>query len=108
MDTSNPTTLDTTFDSILAACPLLGIDPAAKTGVELEALFWKAMYERLAAHIEQMQAAYERVLLGECNTLEEHCQFDMDVAFLTDHFLSRRPFDLLAFLRETTSHQPLN
>ncbi|CAN5367320.1 hypothetical protein BH09BAC4_BH09BAC4_05010 [soil metagenome] len=96
--------MDTTFDSILAACPLLGIDSEQKTRIELEALVWKAMYERLAAHVEQMQAAYERVLLGECNTMAEHGQFEQDVAFLTDHFLSRRPFDLLEFLRR--SQQP--
>ncbi|WP_026260834.1 hypothetical protein [Spirosoma luteum] len=91
--------MDATFDLILSACPLLGIDPGNKTSAELEVLVWKAMYKRLASHVEQMQAAYERILLGEYNPAVEHYQFELDVAFLTDHFLSRRPFDLLEFLR---------
>lgn len=42
-----------------------------------------------------MQTAYERVLISECNTLAEYSQYEANVALLTDHFLSRHPFDLL-------------
>ncbi|MBC3785510.1 hypothetical protein [Spirosoma utsteinense] len=87
------------FDSMLTACPLLGIDRQDKSILEVEMLFWKAMYAHLATHIERMQGAYERVLLDECNTLDEYRQYEADVALLTDHFLSRRPFDLLEYLR---------
>jgi len=90
---------DVSFDSILASCALLGIDPQGKSAAELEVLYWKAMCTHLVAHIEQMQGAYERVLLGECTTWAEHNQYERDVVLLTDHFLSRRPFDLLSFLR---------
>jgi hypothetical protein len=91
--------MDASFDSILADCPFLEIDPDGKSATELEGLYWKAMYTHLASHIEQMQAAYERVLLGECTTSAAYDQYEADVALLTDHFLSRRPFDLLEFLR---------
>jgi|GEM_PF-3457938 len=91
--------MDASLDLILAACPLLEIDPDGKSPTELEGLYWKAMYTHLATHIEQMQAAYERVLLGECTTPAAYTQYEADVALLTDHFLSRRPFDLLDFLR---------
>ena len=91
--------MDSSFSSILADCPLLGIDPEEKSATELELLYWKSMYLHLATHIEQMQAAYERVLLGECNTLAEASQYEQDVALLTDHFLSRQPFNLLESMR---------
>jgi hypothetical protein len=84
---------------MLASCPLLGIELEGKSALEVEVLYWKAMYEQLATHIEQMQAAYERVLLDDCKTVAELDQYEADVALLTDAFLSRRPFDLLEYLR---------
>jgi len=98
--------MDAKVESLPEACLLLGIDAENKSDAELDVLVWKAMCLRLAAHVELMHEAYERILLGECNTIAEHCQFEVDVAFLTDHFLSRRPLDLLEFLR--MSQQPLN
>jgi hypothetical protein len=98
--------MNASLDSILAACPLLGIDPQDKSAPELEGLYWRAMYTHLATHIEQMQAAYERVLLGEYNTVAEYNQYEVDVALLTDHFLSRQPFDLLEFLRRSQQKPP--
>ncbi len=57
------------------------------------------MYGLMLTQVEHLHAAYEWVLLINCYTLVEHSQYDADVAFLTTHFMRKKPFNLPEFLR---------
>ena len=74
--------------------PLLGIDGPNETDITIQILFWKAMYEHMAAHVDQLHAAFERLVTGDDDALEEH-----DLALFLDQFLMGQPVDLIAHLR---------
>lgn len=84
-------------------CPLLCINEQEKSDKAIQILFWRPLYGQIAAHVDQLQAASDRLVTEAGNTPDDSCRRRDDMALFMDSFLTRHPFDMPARLQSTQS-----
>lgn len=76
----------------------LGVD-GSLNDTDLQIAVWKALYERLSDHVDQLHAAFARLMTEDEPGPHGALQEAADIALFMDQFLADQPFDLIAQLQ---------